>query len=118
MIGTAPALGGFDFDGDGKMSAFEQAVEFKFLHDVVMADRAEDKIDEARPVFRLRVKHLLVQSLGAVNLATGILAERFVAAHSEKVKSLAEDFQDGLADKHVVPRRIEHFESLGICGVD
>lgn len=47
MIGTAPALGGFDFDGDGKMSAFEQAVEFKFLHDVVMADRAEDKLAAA-----------------------------------------------------------------------
>ena len=36
-----------DFDGDGKMSAFEQAVEFKFLHDVVMADRAEDKLAAA-----------------------------------------------------------------------
>ena len=40
-------MGGFDFDGDGKMSAFEQAVEFKFLHDVVMADRAEDKLAAA-----------------------------------------------------------------------
>ena len=47
MIGTALAVGGFDFDGDGKMSAFEQAVEFKFLHDVVMTDRAEDKLAAA-----------------------------------------------------------------------
>lgn len=40
-------MGGFDFDGDGKMSAFEQAVEFKFLRDVAMADRAEDKLTAA-----------------------------------------------------------------------
>lgn len=37
----------FDFDGDGKMSAFERAAEFQFLHDVVMADEAEDKLTAA-----------------------------------------------------------------------
>lgn len=37
----------FDFDGDGKMSAFERAAEFQFLHDVVMADEAEDELTAA-----------------------------------------------------------------------
>ena len=27
----------FDFNGDGKMSAFESAAELQFLHDVVLA---------------------------------------------------------------------------------
>ena len=39
--------GMFDFNGDGKMSAFESAAEFKFLHDVVMADEADDELSAA-----------------------------------------------------------------------
>lgn len=34
----------FDFNNDGKMSAFETAAECQFLHEVVMAD---DKFTEA-----------------------------------------------------------------------
>ena len=36
-----------DFNGDGKMSAFESAAEFQFLHDVVMADEADDELSSA-----------------------------------------------------------------------
>lgn len=33
----------FDFNRDGKMDAFEKAAEFGFLHEVVLADEAEDE---------------------------------------------------------------------------
>ena len=33
----------FDFNRDGKMDAFERAAEFGFLHEVVLADEAEDE---------------------------------------------------------------------------
>jgi len=35
----------FDFNGDGKMSAFESAAELQFLHDVVLADEEGDETD-------------------------------------------------------------------------
>lgn len=37
----------FDFNGDGKMSAFERAAELVFIHDVVMADEADDELPAA-----------------------------------------------------------------------
>ena len=37
----------FDFNHDGKMNAFERAAEFQFLHDVVMADEADDALASA-----------------------------------------------------------------------
>ena len=35
----------FDFNGDGKMSAFESAAELQFLHVVVLADEEGDETD-------------------------------------------------------------------------
>ena len=41
-------LGGmFDFNGDGKMSAFEHAAEPQFLHPGVMADETDDELSAA-----------------------------------------------------------------------
>lgn len=37
----------FDFDGDGKMNAFEEAAEFQFVNDVVMAAEDEDELAAA-----------------------------------------------------------------------
>lgn len=34
--------GPFDFNGDGKMSSFERAAEFAFLHDVMKNEESDD----------------------------------------------------------------------------
>ena len=37
----------FDFNRDGKMSAFERAAEYQFFYEFVMADEAEDALASA-----------------------------------------------------------------------
>ena len=46
-MGSGIFGGMFDFNRDGKMNAFERAAEFQFLHDVVMADEAENALSSA-----------------------------------------------------------------------
>jgi len=36
----------FDFNGDGKLDAFETAAECQFFHDVVLADDDSDSDDD------------------------------------------------------------------------
>lgn len=47
IMGKGIFGGMFDFNGDGKMSAFELAAEFQFFHDVVMAEESDDELTAA-----------------------------------------------------------------------
>ena len=38
--------GMFDFDGDGRLNAMEQGLEFQFFHDVILGREAEETEDE------------------------------------------------------------------------
>ena len=39
----------FDFNGDGKLNAFEQGLECQFFNEVVMKDEEEDEIETENP---------------------------------------------------------------------
>ena len=47
VMGNIGAFGGmFDFDGDGRLNAMEQGLEFQFFHDVILGREAEETEDE------------------------------------------------------------------------
>ena len=39
----------FDFNGDGKLSAFEQGAECQFFHEVIMKEEEEEETKEQNP---------------------------------------------------------------------
>ena len=51
---TKGIFGGmFDFDGDGRLDAMEQGLEFQFFHDVILnrdGDESEEEEDEEENV--------------------------------------------------------------------